>query len=92
MRNRNQVVLPLNLEICIPKDDPVFKMVEICEQLDYTELYRAYLRSWRKINPETLFELLVFGYMNRKYSARQIEEACRTDIRFMGTSKNSRRY
>ena len=35
MRNRNQVVLPLNLEICIPKDDPVFKMVEICEQLDY---------------------------------------------------------
>ena len=83
MRNRNQVVLPLNLEICIPKDDPVFKMVEICEQLDYTELYRAYLRSWRKINPETLFELLVFGYMNRKYSSRQIEEACRTDIRYM---------
>ena len=83
MRNRNQVVLPFNLEICIPKDDPVFKMVEICEQLDYTELYRAYLRSWRKINPETLFELLVFGYMNRKYSARQIEEACRTDIRYM---------
>ena len=30
MRNRSQVVLPLNLEICIPKDDPVFKMVEIC--------------------------------------------------------------
>ena len=23
--------------------------------------------------------------MNRKYSARQIEEACRTDIRFMRT-------
>ena len=45
MRNRNQVVLPLNLEICIPKDDPVFKMVEICEQLDYTELYRADRRS-----------------------------------------------
>ena len=59
MRNRNQVVLPLNLEICISKDDSVFKLVEICEQLDYTELYRAYLRSWRKMNPETLFELLV---------------------------------
>lgn len=83
MRNRNQVVLPLNIEICIPKDDSVFKLAEICEQLDYTELYRTYLRTWRKIAPETLFELLVFGYMNRKYSARQIEEACRTDIRFM---------
>lgn len=83
MRNRNQVVLPLNLEICIPKEDSVFKLHEICEQLDYTKLYNTYLRSWRKVNPETLFELLVFGYMNRKYSARQIEEACRTDIRFM---------
>lgn len=83
MRNRNQVVLPVNLGICIPKEDSVFKLVEICEQLDYTELYRSYLRAWRKVAPETLFELLVFGYMNRKYSARQIEEACRTDIRFM---------
>ena len=83
MRNRNQVVLPLNLEICIPKEDSVFKLHEICEQLDYTKLYNTYLRSWRKVNPETLFELLVFGYMNRKYSARQIEEACRTDIRFI---------
>ena len=83
MRNRNQVVLPLNLEISIPKEDSVFKLLEICEQLDYTQLYRAYLRSWRKNNPQTLFEVLVFGYMNRKYSARQIEEACRTDIRFM---------
>lgn len=83
MRNKNQVVLPFNLGISIPKGDPVFTVAEICEQLDYTKLYQAYLRSWRKIAPETLFELLVYGYMNRKYSARQIEEACRTDIRFM---------
>lgn len=83
MRNRNQVVLPLNLGICIPEDDPVFVLDEICRKLDYSKLYETYLRSWRKVNPETLFELLVFGYMNRKYSARQIEEACRTDIRFM---------
>lgn len=42
MRNRNQVVLPLNLEICIPKEDSVFKLLEICEQLDYTQLYLFY--------------------------------------------------
>lgn len=83
MRNRNQVVLPIDLKICIPEDDPVLLLDEICRKLDYTKLYETYLRSWRKVNPETLFELLVFGYMNRKYSARQIEEACRTDIRFM---------
>ena len=42
MRDRNQVVLPLNLEICIPKEDFVFKVAEICEELDYTELQCVY--------------------------------------------------
>ena len=40
---RNQVVLPLNLETKIKGDDPVFKLAEICDTLDYTELYKAYV-------------------------------------------------
>ncbi len=83
MRNKNQVVLPLDLEICIPEGDFVFKVSEICESLDYTELFNTYVRSWRKVNPITMFELLIFGYMNHKYSSREIEAACKTDIRFM---------
>ena len=83
MRNKNQVVLPINLGICIPEGDFVFKVSEICEELDYTELYATYVRVWRKVNPITMFEILVFAYMNRKYSSREIEKACKTDIRFM---------
>ncbi len=83
MRNRSQLVLPINVGIKIAEDDPVRKLVEICEGLDYTELNRQYVRKWRKVSPETLFEIVVFGYMQKKYSTRQIEEACRTDIRFM---------
>ena len=83
MRDKNQVVLPLDLGICIPKGDFVFKVAEICESLDYTELFNTYLRVWRKVNPITMFELLVFGYMERKFSSYAIEKACRTDIRFM---------
>lgn len=83
MKNKNQVVLPLDLGIKIAESDPVRKLVEICEELDYTELFAAYVRKWKKVNPVTLFELLVFGYMNRRFSSRDIEEACRTDIRFM---------
>ena len=82
-RMRNQVLLPMNLEIKIAENDPVRKLVEICEELDYTKLYDQYLRTWRKYNPETIFMLLVCGYMNRLYSSREIENACRTDIRFM---------
>ncbi len=81
--DRNQVVLPLNIKIKLPKDDPVFKLVEICDQLDYTKLQKEYLRTWRKINPATMFILLVYAYITGKYSSREIESACKTDIRFM---------
>ena len=83
MRDRSQLVLPMELGVKIAENDPVRKLIEICEELDYTELYKRYVRRWRKVSPETLFELVVFGYMQRRISTRQIEEACRTDIRFM---------
>ena len=58
-------------------------MAEICDTLDYTRLYDAYLRHWRMIDPVVLFEILVFAYMNGIYSGRAIEHACKTDVRFM---------
>ena len=83
MREKSQVVIPLNLGIKIPENDPVFKLIEICEELDYTELFKTYLKAWRKVNPITMFELLAFAYMNEIYSSRKIVAACMTDIRFM---------
>ena len=83
MREKNQVVLPINLGSCIPEGDFVFKVAEICESLDYTELFNMYLRSWRKVNPITMFEVIVFGFMEHLYSGREIAKACITDIRVM---------
>ena len=83
MRDRNQVVLPINLEIRIPEGDLVFKVAEICERLDYTELWDTYVRAWRKVNPIAMFEILVFAYINGIFSSREIEKVCQTDIRFM---------
>ena len=37
---RNQLVLPLNFEILIDENDPVWKMAEICDTLDYTFVRR----------------------------------------------------
>ena len=79
----NQVFLPINLEIKIAENDPVIKLVEICEELDYSRLEKEYVRKWRKLDPATMFMILVYGYMRHLYSSREIEEACRTDIRFM---------
>lgn len=81
--DRNQVVLPLNLAVKIPENDSVRKLVEICDSLDYTELEKAYLKHWRKHNPATLFTIFVYAYMKGIYTSRKIEEACKTDIRFM---------
>lgn len=84
MKNdRNQVVMPINLEIRIPEDDPARLVDEICEELDYTKVYAAYSRTWRKVCPETMFKIIVYGYMNGLYSSRDIEKACRRDICFM---------
>ena len=37
--NRNQQVLPFNYEAIIDENDAVWKLVEICDTLDYSKLY-----------------------------------------------------
>ena len=80
--------MPIEIGIKIDEKDPVRKLVEICEELDFSEMYAVYLRRWRKIDPQTMFILLVFAYMNGIYSSRDIETACRYDIRFMWILQN----
>lgn len=88
MKKRNQVLLPINFEAMIPEDDAVRLLVEICDELDYTNLYKAYDRKRRSLSPETMFEILVYGYMRGIYSTRALEEACRRDICFMWILQN----
>ena len=66
MKKRNQVLLPINFEAMIPEDEAVRLLVEICDELDYTNLYKAYDRKRRSLSPETMFEILVYGYMRGK--------------------------
>ena len=79
----NQVVLPLNVAKIIDESDPVFKMAELLGELDYRKLRRTYRRHWRSISPEIMFSVIVYANMKGIYSSRGIEEACKTDIRFM---------
>ncbi len=61
-QDRNKVVLPLEIEKIIQQNDPVFKLVEIYEKLDYNRLEKEYVRSWRKPNSATMFIILVYAY------------------------------
>ncbi len=75
--------MPLNIAVMIEKNDPVFKMAKILGELDYRKLRSSYRRRWRKLSPEVLFSVIVYANMRGIFSSRGIEEACRTDIRFM---------
>ena len=85
MSRRNQLVIPLNLEKIVEVSSSVRTLDEICESLDYTKLYNAYRRrpAKNKADPVSLFKVLVYGNMTGCYSARSIEEACKTNINFM---------
>ena len=80
-----QVVMPLELGIAIEMDDPVRLLIEITERLDYRELYAAYDRPSRvdEATPKQLFQIVVLGFMNERYSLRKLEKACKRDICFM---------
>ena len=80
-----QLVLPIETEIMIPKDDSVRLLSKTLEGLDYTKLYASYSAYGRNpaTSPKTLFKILVYAYMNGIYSSRRIEKACLRDINFM---------
>ncbi|MEG1446053.1 MAG: transposase, partial [Ruthenibacterium sp.] len=55
------------------------------EELDYTELYRAYSEGIRKsqVEPRVMFKILVCAYLKGVYSSRKIEELCRENVQFI---------
>lgn len=85
LRSSHQLRLPLDTDILIPSNDKVRLLNAIMEELDYSQLYRAYSQKGRNpaTSPVTLFKLIVYGNMDGKYSSRAIEKACKRDINYM---------
>lgn len=65
-------------------DDEVFMVHNIIEEMNLSFLNSAYSSKGGKpvAEPRTMLKILVFAYLNRKYSARDIEDACKYDLRF----------
>ncbi len=80
-----QLVLPLDFEMFIPKDDSVRLLSHILEGFNYTKLYKAYSSTGRKpaVDPKIMFKVVTYAYSNNIYSSRKIETACKRDINFM---------
>ena len=79
-----QIKLPIDLEPMIPADDPVRLLSACVEGMDLSELYETYDRIRKnQATPKQLFKIIVYANMNRLYSSRDIEKACRQNINYM---------
>lgn len=80
-----QLKLPLEIGGLIPDDDSVRLLSRELEELDYTNLLKAYSTKGRNpaVDPKTMFKILTYAYSQTIYSSRKIETACRRDINFM---------
>lgn len=79
-----QLTIPFNTDVLIKTDDSVRLLNKIIDELDFSSLYGCYSRNGRPPkSPIALFKVLVYAYMNCKYSSRAIETACRRDVNFI---------
>ncbi len=78
-----QVVLPLAVEILIPKDESVRILASTLWQIDFGCEASSYAKRRRKIPFILILRVVVYGFMRGFRSARSIETACRENINFM---------
>lgn len=79
-----QLKLPLNMERMIPVDDSVRLLSRFVEEMDLSELYSTYFRVRKnQATPRQMLKIMLYAYMNHRYSSRDIETSCKRDINFM---------
>ena len=84
IENGYQLWIPLDCSINIPEDDPVRLLNAVAERMDYREIEAAYSRHGRiEYSPKILTKVIIYGYMRRIISSREIERACKENICFM---------
>ncbi|MSU01615.1 transposase [Tissierella pigra] len=79
-----QLTFSFDLTNNFDMDDEVFLVHNIIEEMNLKFLDSAYSNKGRKpvIESKAMLKILVFAYINRKYSARDVEDACKYDLRF----------
>lgn len=72
------------METMIPADDPVRLLSAFVEGMDLSELYATYDRVRKnQATPRQMLKIMIYAAMNRLFSSRDIETACKRDINFM---------
>ena len=80
-RGYYQIKLPLEMDAMIPADDSVRLLSAFVEGMDLSELYATYDRVRKnQASPRQMLKIMIYASMNRLFSSRDIETACKRDI------------
>lgn len=79
-----QLSFSFDLINMIDIDDEVFMVHNIIEEMNFDFFKSAYQGRGRKpsVNFKTMLKILIYAYLNRTYSSREIEKSCKFDLRY----------
>ncbi len=79
-----QLQIPMNLNIIIPENDSVRLLSQFVEEMDLTCLYETYsILKENQVTPRQMLKIILYAYLDGRFSSREIERACHRDINFM---------
>ncbi|WP_341465689.1 transposase [Clostridium pasteurianum] len=80
-RGSYQLKLPLNMDYMIPDNDSVRLLSQFVEEMDLTDLYLTYSRlRENQATPRQMLKIVLYSYMNHRYSSREMETSCKRDV------------
>ena len=81
--NPIQMILPIDMTHLIEKEDPLVSFQEVIGGLNLKQFIKTSRKGRQDYPTEIILSLILFGFMENIRSLRQLEKACKTDIRFM---------
>ena len=81
---QNQLMIPMEWKTLIDKDDVVFVLNDLIDNMNIDKLLETYspLGS-SSYAPKMMLKILMYGYIRKRYSSRLIAEAVKCDIKFI---------
>ena len=81
---QNQLMIPMEWKTLINKDDVVFVLNDLIEQMNIEKILETYSPlGTDSYNPKMMIKIIMYGYIRKRYSSRQIAEAVRSDVKFI---------
>ena len=81
---QNQLMIPMEWKTLIPKDDVVFVLNDLIDNMNIDKLLDTYSPiGCNSYSPKVMLKILMYGYIRKRYSSRQIAEDVQSDIKFI---------